>query len=157
VVGDGKLGLLVAQVLREAGAKVVLFGKHPSRIRALETTPVSEAKAHARSFEVVVEASGSESGFALALDLLQPRGALVLKSTFHGKASIDTSRVVVDEIDVIGSRCGRIAPALDLLARGANCVDVDSLISEEKALDEGVAALSLAARPGVLKVLLARR
>ena len=90
VVGDGKLGLLVAQVLRGAGGEVVLFGKHPTRIRGMETTPAAAAKDCERSFQVTVDASGAEEGFALALALTEPRGALVLKSTFHGKAKIDT-------------------------------------------------------------------
>ena len=101
----------------------------------------------------MVEASGDASGFTLALDLLRPQGTLVLKSTFHGETPIDAARVVVEEITVVGSRCGRFAPALDLLARGA--VDVVDLISEVVSLDRAEAALSRAAEPGVLKVLLA--
>ncbi|MGH9903689.1 MAG: alcohol dehydrogenase, partial [Pyrinomonadaceae bacterium] len=87
-----------------------------------------------------------------ALALVRPRGTLVLKSTFHGTTEIDAARVVVDEISVVGSRCGRFAPALDLLARGA--VDVDGLISEVYPLSDGVKAIDRAAAKGVLKVLL---
>jgi threonine dehydrogenase-like Zn-dependent dehydrogenase len=105
-----------------------------------------------REFDVVVEASGSESGFQLALDLLRPRGSLVLKSTFHGETRVATARIVVDEISVIGSRCGRFQPALDLLARGA--VDVESLISEQYSLADGVRAMERATADGVIKVLL---
>jgi threonine dehydrogenase-like Zn-dependent dehydrogenase len=100
----------------------------------------------------MVEASGSETGFELALDLLRPRGVLVLKSTFHGATNLHAARIVVDEISVIGSRCGRFAPALELLK--TNAVDVVSLISEELRLADGVRAIGRASEPGVLKVLL---
>jgi len=158
VIGDGKLGLLCAMVLAAEGAAPVLIGKHDAKLdlarrRGIEGVTVEHAGAYARGFDVVVEASGGASGFALALDLLRPQGALVLKSTFHGATPVDASRVVVDEIRVIGSRCGRFAPALDLLARGA--VDVASLVSEVLPLDRAEDAMRRAAAPGVLKVLLA--
>jgi threonine dehydrogenase-like Zn-dependent dehydrogenase len=159
VIGDGKLGLLAAQVLHGAGASVVLVGKHETKrriatARGIETTTIEDARRGGRTFDVAVEASGEQSGFDLALDLLRPRGTLVLKSTFHGATPIDAARIVVDEIQVVGSRCGRFAPALDLLARGA--VEVDALVSDQLPLARGTLALELAARPGVLKVLLAR-
>jgi threonine dehydrogenase-like Zn-dependent dehydrogenase len=157
VIGDGKLGLLCAQVLATTGAQIVLVGKHESKLqiaarRGLETMSADEAQSRAKAFDVAVEASGSPTGFALALDLLRPRGVLVLKSTFHGKAEMDAARIVVDEITIAGSRCGRFAPALELLRTGA--VDVESLISEELRLTEGLRAMKRAAEPGVLKVLL---
>jgi threonine dehydrogenase-like Zn-dependent dehydrogenase len=157
VIGDGKLGLLCAQVLATTGAPVVLVGKHEGKLqiasrRGIETMTVAEARSSAKKFEVAVEASGSATGFALALDLLRPRGVLVLKSTFHGAAEMDAARIVVDEISVVGSRCGRFAPALELLKTGA--VDVESLISEELRLTEGLPAMKRASEPGVLKVLL---
>src|SRR2546423_533008 len=105
-----------------------------------------------RAFDVTVEASGSSSGFETALRLLRPRGTLVLKSTFHAMTELNAAPVVVDEISIVGSRCGRFAPALELLRRGA--VDVESLVHEEFPLAEGVRALERAAEPGVLKVLL---
>src|SRR5947209_4660126 len=98
------------------------------------------------------EASGSSSGFETALRLLRPRGTLVLKSTFHGTTELNAAPVVVDEINIVGSRCGRFAPALELLRRGD--VDVESLIHEEFPLTDGVRALERAASPSVLKVLL---
>ncbi|HEX5062258.1 MAG TPA: zinc-binding dehydrogenase, partial [Kofleriaceae bacterium] len=103
---------------------------------------------------VVVEASGGASGFELALDLLRPQGRLVLKSTFHGTTPLDAARIVVEELEIIGSRCGRFAPALDLLARRA--VDVRPLISDVMSLAHAEQALERAAAPGVLKVLLSR-
>ena len=157
VIGDGKLGLLCAQVLALSGAQVVLVGKHPEKLRlasqrGIEIATVDKALRRKRQFNSVVEASGSSTGFALALDLLQPRGVLILKSTFHGATEIDAARLVVDEITVVGSRCGRMAPALRLLEQ--NLVDVESLISEEYPLADGVEAMHRAAEPGVLKVLL---
>ena len=157
VIGDGKLGLLCAQVVALTGADVVLVGKHAEKLeivarRGVETSSPVEAEKRKREFDVVVEASGAAPGFKLALDLLRPKGRLVLKSTFQGSTEIDAARIVVDEIAIIGSRCGRFAPALELLERQA--VDVESLISEEFALANGVVAMDRAKAAGVLKVLL---
>lgn len=157
VIGDGKLGLLCAQVLALTGAPVLLVGKHSSKLRiaerrGIETTTPKQAARRKRQFDTVVEASGAAAGFELALDLLRPKGQLVLKSTFHGKTELDSARVVVDEISIVGSRCGRFTPALDLLKKAA--IDVDSLISEEYPLADGVHAMRRAATRGVLKVLL---
>jgi threonine dehydrogenase-like Zn-dependent dehydrogenase len=157
VVGDGKLGLLCAQVLETTGADVCLVGKHPNKLqiaarRGIETITSEKAKQRPRRFDMVVEASGSATGFDLALDLLRPRGTLVLKSTFQGATVLRAARIVVDEISVVGSRCGRFAPALELLK--AKAVDVESLISEEYPLSDGVRAIGRASEPGVLKVLL---
>ncbi len=157
VIGDGKLGLLCAQVVGLTGAPTLLIGKHDAKLRiaarrGLETSSPKDAAKRTRQFDVVVEASGSASGFNLALDLLRPKGKLVLKSTFHGTTEVNTARVVVDEISIVGSRCGRFAPALDLLKR--NAIDVDSLISEEYPLARGVHAMKRARAKGVLKVLL---
>ena len=157
VIGDGKLGLLCAQVVALSGASVLLVGKHSSKLRIVErrgietATPRQAAKLK-RQLDVVVEASGAASGFGLALDLLRPKGQLVLKSTFHGKTEFDAARIVVDEVSIVGSRCGRFTPALDLLKKAA--VDVDSLISEEYPLSNGVHAMRRAGTRGVLKVLL---
>jgi len=157
VIGDGKLGLLCAQVLATTGAPVTLIGKHESKLqiaarRGIEAVMVEKAEKRKREFDVVVEASGSASGFDLALDLVHPRGVLVLKSTFHGATRVDAARIVVDEISVVGSRCGRFAPALDLLRQ--NAIDVENLISEECSLTDGVRAMGRAAERGMLKVLL---
>jgi len=157
VIGDGKLGLLCAQVIALTGAAVLLIGKHSSKLRIAERrgieigNPKLAAK-RKQEFDVVVEASGAASGFGLALDLLRPRGQLVLKSTFHGKTELDAARIVVDEISIVGSRCGRFSPALDLLKKAA--IDVDSLISEEYPLSNGVHAMRRAGTRGVMKVLL---
>jgi threonine dehydrogenase-like Zn-dependent dehydrogenase len=157
VIGDGKLGLLCAQVLALTGASLVLIGKHASKLRiaerrGIETATPKQAAKRKREFDIVVEASGAAAGFGLALDLLRPKGQLVLKSTFHGNTELDAARIVVDEISIVGSRCGRFAPALELLKQDA--IDVDSLISEEYPLSNGVHAMRRAATRGVLKVLL---
>jgi threonine dehydrogenase-like Zn-dependent dehydrogenase len=160
IIGDGKLGLLCAQTMALSGASTLLIGKHAEKLRIAErrgietTTPKAAAK-RKREFDVVVEASGSPSGFVGALELLRPRGTLVLKSTFQGPGKIDEidqARLVVDEISIVGSRCGRFQPALDLLKKGA--IDIDSLISEEYPLTRGVHAMERAGKKGVLKVLL---
>ncbi|HVF42891.1 MAG TPA: alcohol dehydrogenase catalytic domain-containing protein [Pyrinomonadaceae bacterium] len=159
VIGDGKLGLLCAQALKVmTGAGVTLVGRHPSKLdiarrRGVETMTTGElSSSHARAFDVTVEASGSSGGFETALRLLRPRGTLVLKSTFHGTTELNAAPVVVDEISIVGSRCGRFAPALELLTRDR--VEVDALIHEEFPLSEGARAFERAAAPGVLKVLI---
>src|SRR5882672_2829363 len=160
VIGDGKLGLLCAQAIALTGAGVLLVGKHAEKLRIAERRGIETASPRTmagrkRDFDVVVEASGSPSGFVGALELLRPRGTLVLKSTFQGPGKveeIDQARFVVDEITILGSRCGRFQPALDLLNKGA--IDIDSLISEEYSLAKGVHAMERAGRKGVLKVLL---
>jgi threonine dehydrogenase-like Zn-dependent dehydrogenase len=157
VIGDGKLGLLCAQVIALSGTSVLLIGKHSAKLRIAErrgieiANPKLAAK-RKQEFAVVVEASGAASGFGLALELLRPKGQLVLKSTFHGKTELDAARIVVDEISIVGSRCGRFSPALDLLKKAA--IDVDSLISEEYPLSNGVHAMRRAGTRGVMKVLL---
>jgi threonine dehydrogenase-like Zn-dependent dehydrogenase len=159
VIGDGKLGLLCAQAIKAlTSAAVTLVGKHRNKLeiarrRDIETVLVDQlTDTAAHTFDPVVEASGAARGFELALKLLRPRGVLVLKSTFHGATEFAAARVVVDEISIVGSRCGRFAPALELLK--ANAVDVDSLISEEYALADGLRAMERAGASGVLKVLL---
>ncbi len=160
IIGDGKLGLLCAQAIALSGASTILIGKHAEKLRiaerrGIETATTRTAAKLKREFDVVVEASGSPSGFVGALELLRPRGTLVLKSTFQGPGKIDEidqARLVVDEISIVGSRCGRFAPALDLLKKGA--IDIDSLISEEYPLARGVHAMERAGKKGILKVFL---
>jgi len=160
VIGDGKLGLLSAQAIKaQTNAAVTLIGRHENKLaiahaRGIETVFVDELGQDSSrgTFDVVVEASGASGGFALAIELTRPRGTLVLKSTFHGATEIDAARIVVNEISIVGSRCGRFAPALELLARDA--VDVSSLITDEFPLVDGVRAMGRATEKGVLKVLL---
>ncbi len=157
VIGDGKLGILCALSIALKSRSVTLVGKHEDKLaigekRGIETVLLENARQSKREFEVVVEASGSESGFDLALDMLKPRGKLVLKSTFHGAAKWQAWRIVVDEITVVGSRCGRFAPALELLRNKS--VVVEDLITEEFPLSEGIKAMKFAEQKGVMKVIL---
>lgn len=157
VIGDGKLGLLCAQVLGTTGAVVTLIGRHANKLqivqnRNVETMLSDKTRQRQGEFDVVVEASGSANGFDQALDLVRPRGVLVLKSTFQGATEVDAARIVVNEISVVGSRCGRFAPALKLLA--ARAVVVEGMISEEFKLVDGVRAMARAADSGIMKILL---
>lgn len=155
VLGDGKLGLLVAQVLQLTGCNLLVVGRHDEKLAILERRGirVQRAEEEIRSeADVVIEATGSPTGFAIALALVRPRGTLVLKSTFHGDVRLDLSAVVVDEVTIVGSRCGPFSPALRLLEQAL--VDVEPLIHDTVPLEEGLAAFERAAAPGVLKVLL---
>jgi threonine dehydrogenase-like Zn-dependent dehydrogenase len=157
VVGDGKLGLLCAKSMKLRSERVSLIGKHKEKMSiaasdGIETVMLGDHLDLARQFDVVVEASGSESGFATAQQLVTPRGKIVLKSTFHGASRWETAGVVVDEITIVGSRCGRLAPAVELLA--SKQVRVDDLISDELPLSKGLRALEIAGTRGVMKVLL---
>lgn len=157
VIGDGKLGLLCAMTLKLRTDSVILIGRHREKLaiaakRGIEGRHADNGSALDRYFDIVVEASGSESGFAVALNLVKPRGAIVLKSTFHGDPRWEPARVVVDEISVVGSRCGRLAPAIDLLA--SNRVQVEDLVTQEYRLEDALSALERAEEKGVLKVLL---
>lgn len=160
VIGDGKLGLLVAQVLSLTGCNLHVIGRHKEKLeilarRGIKTEIVPRGKeSHLpnRWADIVVECTGQATGFASARRLVRPRGTIVLKSTYHGDLSINMSMVVVDEIRLVGSRCGPFAPALRLLEQGL--VDVTSLIEARYGLDEGMAAFERAARRGTLKVVL---
>ncbi len=161
VLGDGKLAQLVSRVLRVAGLRVVLFGKHRNKLALARRAGIStvrvtsgrrEARARAQQYSLVVEATGSPSGFLRAQQLTAPRGTLVLKSTFHGAARVETWPIVVDELTLVGSRCGPFPRALELLRSGQ--VDPRPLIARVFPLAEAPAAIRFAQRPGVLKVLL---
>ncbi|MFV0388529.1 MAG: MDR/zinc-dependent alcohol dehydrogenase-like family protein [Pyrinomonadaceae bacterium] len=157
VIGDGKLGILAAWSMALKSNRVTLIGKHKSKLAVAEsdfikTRLLTDVVDLDSSFDVVIEASGAESGFAIALDLVRPRGKIVLKSTFHGTPKWDAARVVVDEISIIGSRCGRFQAALNILESGT--LDLKRLISERFSLANGVEAMSKAGTNGVMKVLL---
>jgi threonine dehydrogenase-like Zn-dependent dehydrogenase len=156
VLGDGKLGLLIAQVLHAHGATVHLFGKHRTNLAIARRTGVSteliRKRMPVRAFPILVDATGSPDGLGSAIAMCAPRGTVIMKSTVHGLVPIDTAPAIVNEITLVGSRCGRFEPALRLLAFGK--VRVDELISDEFPLDRAAEAFERAASRGVLKVLL---
>jgi threonine dehydrogenase-like Zn-dependent dehydrogenase len=157
VLGDGKLGLLIAQVLRANLRKAHLYGRHPEKLRiaeraGAETTIVGKTLPVGK-YDWVVEATGSQNGLEMAVRMTRPRGTVFLKSTVHGLVRIDTAPVVVNEITLIGSRCGRFEPALDLLKSGR--INVRDMISETMSLARAPKAFAAARRRGALKVLLA--
>lgn len=155
VVGDGKLGQLVAQTLALTGCDLFVVGRHQQKLANLSARGINGGFADAitpRSFDIAVECTGNPAGFELARRALRPRGILVLKSTYAGQLTFDASSLVVDEITLIGSRCGPFAPALELLASGK--VDVKPLIQGHYPLQEGIKAVEQAKTKGVLKVLL---
>ena len=156
VLGDGRLGLLVAQVLRNVNCQVRVIGKHPQKLAMCEKWSI---RARALSEisprhdqDVVVDCTGSASGLELALQMVRPRGTVVLKTTAAAGMSINLAPAVIDEVNIIGSRCGPFREALRALAEKR--VDVASLIQRRMKLEQGVEAIELAGRPGVLKVLL---
>jgi len=162
VLGDGKLGLLVSQVCGHYGARVTLLGRHEKKLALARRWGVAAEQNTEKSgacasdlgrFPYVVECTGAPAAFAQAVALTAPRGTLILKSTYTPSEApkLDWSRIVVDEITILGSRCGPFAPALRLLAGGK--LDVRCLIDHRKPLDQAVEAFELAGRKGSLKVL----
>jgi threonine dehydrogenase-like Zn-dependent dehydrogenase len=158
VIGDGKLGQLIARVLRASGLRVVMIGKHAGKLQLAQVAGIATANLNspvarrADAFTLAVEATGSPSGLALAQQITAPRGTLVLKSTFHGAANVETWPIVVKELTVIGSRCGPFTPALALLRSGR--VDPRPLISRAFNMKDAAEAVRFAQHPGVMKVLL---
>jgi alcohol dehydrogenase len=156
VLGDGKLGLLIAQVLNVHGFAVHQFGRHPEKLAISEKagvhTELASAGIPAAGFDWVVDATGSAQGLRDAIQMTRPRGTVILKSTQHGLAHLDTAPVIVNEITLLGSRCGRFEPALDLLRRGL--INVQDMIANRKKLSDAPEAFEQAARKGTMKVLL---
>ncbi|MDJ1183634.1 MDR/zinc-dependent alcohol dehydrogenase-like family protein [Roseofilum casamattae] len=155
VVGDGKLGQLVAQTIALTGCDLLVIGRHREKLANLEARGIQVGFADSIKegmFDRAIECTGNPSGFALAARALRPRGTLVLKSTYAGELSFDASLIVVNELTVIGSRCGPFDKALALLEQ--HQVDVTALIQAEFPLSEGLEGFKFAGRKGVLKVLL---
>jgi alcohol dehydrogenase len=155
VVGDGKLGQLIVRVLRMTGCRLTVIGRIEQKLKCFESLGVLTFKEDSpvdEKFDVVVEASGSPSGFSLALDLVKPRGVFILKSTTHEDIRFNPACIVIDEVQLVGSRCGRFEPAVRLLERGF--VDVKSLISNIFPFDRALEAFGVAQDPKTLKVLL---
>jgi len=155
VIGAGRLGQLVAQVLAASGATLIVVARHAYQRELLDRRHIpwiSEEHVQTGEADVVVDTTGTPGGFFLARCAVRPRGTIVLKSTYKEEILIDMSKIVVDEIILIGSRCGPFQPALQMLADGT--VDPRELIQGCYPLDQGLQALEHAGRPGVLKVLI---
>lgn len=156
VIGSGRLGLLVAQVLKTCGCQLEVLGRNPLTLelcekKGIQGTPVGEAVPRADR-DVVVECTGSPAGFDLATRLVRPRGTLILKSTYAGDASLNLAGLVINEVTLLGSRCGPFPDAIQALARRE--IDVESMISRRMPLSKGVEAFAAAADPRCIKVLL---
>ncbi len=156
VLGDGKLGLLAAQVLVTDGRPATLVGKHPEKMAIvagdlIHPQTLTQLKAQP-TFDLLVECTGSPNGLHLATELVRPRGTIVLKTTTAEPPKLPAARWVIDEITVVGSRCGRFPPALELISRGT--LKLTELVSETVPLSESLSAFRLAQTPGVLKVLI---
>jgi threonine dehydrogenase-like Zn-dependent dehydrogenase len=161
VLGDGKLAQLIARVLRTAIPRVVMYGKHDKKLALARRAGIQSKKVSGdardlkrikENFRLLVEATGSPSGLALAQHMTEPRGTLVLKSTFHGAASVETWPIVVKEITIVGSRCGPFSNSLALLRAGK--LDPKPLITRVFPLEKAPTAIAYAQRSGVMKVLL---
>ena len=155
LIGAGRLGQLIAQTLSLTGVDLRVVARHPFQQellarRGIQRIAVDEVQP--RRWDVVVEATGSASGFELARQALRPRGRLVLKSTYRGEMTLNWSPFVVDEITIIGSRCGPFAPALRLLEKKE--IDPAVLIAKRFPLPAALEAYETARQPGMLKVLL---
>jgi len=155
VVGAGRLGQLVAQVLATTDCNLKVVARHPYQQKLLKQRGISwigEQDVAVGEMDVVVDATGTPSGFHIARRAVRPRGTIVLKSTYAGEMSLNLSGIVVDEITVVGSRCGPFPAAIQLLSSGK--LGLSGLVQATFSLEQGVAAFEVAAQPGVLKVLI---
>jgi threonine dehydrogenase-like Zn-dependent dehydrogenase len=157
VIGDGKLGQLIARALASAGLEVTLVGHHEAKLALARTAGIdayleADLPARVAGADLVVEASGGESGLDLALRLVRPRGTVVLKTTVAGKLSVDLAPVVINEVRVAGSRCGDMRQAIEVLAKKR--VDPTPLVEARYPLSRAREALAHAGRRGALKVLI---
>ena len=155
VVGDGRLAQLIARALKLSCHDITCFGKHQAKLASLEKigirTKIGIAPSDGYSFDLVVEAAGSYSGFSDAVKLAKPRGTIVLKSTVASKEGLDLTPAVVNEVTLVGSRCGLFRPAIEALAAGT--ILVDDLVDSTYPLESIREAVGHARRPGSLKVL----
>lgn len=158
IVGDGKLGQLVAQSLLPTGCRLAALGRHPGKLLPLARLGIAtllDRAPPAAGFDLAIECTGSPEGFAIARRAVRPQGTVVLKSTYRGLTQVDLSAIAVDEIRLIGSRCGPLPKALALLASGR--LDLGYLVDSVYALEDGLAAFERSRQRGVLKVLIGER
>ena len=157
IIGDGRLGILTAQVLETRGCKLLVEGRHEKKLailkaRGINTRRVTEVHPeYTDKFDIVIDCTGSPSGLEQAIQRVRPRGTVVLKTTVAGKRTFDFNELIIDEIALIGSRCGPFEPAIKALAERK--IDVTPLISKVFTLDEGIKAFNYASQKGVMKVL----
>ena len=154
VIGAGRLGQLIAQTLALTGCNLRVVARHDYQQKILTGRGIriiAEEDLQPWRWDIVVEATGSPDGFSLARQAIRPRGTLVMKSTYKGEMSVNFSSIVVDEVNIVGSRCGPFDPALRLMEMGE--VDPSVLIADEFGLGEALQAFERAAQPGVLKIL----
>jgi threonine dehydrogenase-like Zn-dependent dehydrogenase len=155
VLGDGKLGLLIAQVIRTQTQEVFCVGHHPRKLAILQRRGIQTCLKNCdrdQKFDIIVEATGNPKGISDALNWIKPRGKIVVKSTFYGQSGIDISRMVINEIQLIGSRCGPFKKALDFLQ--SELIDVRDMVDGDYPLEVAQEAFELAKRPESIKVLL---
>jgi threonine dehydrogenase-like Zn-dependent dehydrogenase len=156
VVGDGRLAQMICQVLKLSCPDVTCFGRHQNKLANLEKfgipTKIGIASSDEQTYDLVVEATGSNSGFADTMKLVRPRGTVILKSTIASRENLDLTPTVVNEITLVGSRCGLFKPAIDALA--TRIISVDSMIDSTFPLEKFSDAIEHAKKPETLKVFL---
>lgn len=155
VLGDGKMGLLVGQVLSATGCDLTVVGKHREKLSILEEIDIKTGLVFnfkGKEFDVVVDCTGSQAGMERALGIVKPRGKIIIKTTVAKRGYLDLNRVVVNEISLIGSRCGPFSPAIDAI--GSRKIDLYSLISDKFDLKDGLTAFQNAKRKDALKIIL---
>jgi len=156
VVGDGRLAQLIIQVLKLSCPNITCFGKHKNKLQNLVNSGIKIKigidHSDEQSFDLVVEATGSNSGFSDTMKLIKPRGTVVLKSTIASRENLDLTPTIINEITLVGSRCGLFKPAIDALATGI--VSVDSMIDSTFPLENFSEAIEYAKKPDTLKVFL---
>jgi len=155
VLGDGRLGILTAQTLALSGCEPLVIGRHREKLSILDGLGIKTMLAGGwfqRDFDYVVDCTGSGSGLQAAISLVKPRGTVILKTTVKERQSVDLNKLVIDEITVIGSRCGPFGPAIKALREGS--IRVAPLVTRIFPIEEGIRALDLAARKGTIKIIL---
>ncbi len=155
VIGDGKLGLLISQVLKLTGCRLCLVGKHSRKLALASSWGISTALVDdlpSQRFDLVVEASGSAAGFTTALQMVRPRGTMILKSTYNGQLRLNAAPIVIDEITIVGSRCGPFPAAIRILQQGL--IQVEPLVDQVYPFGDALRAFEHAQKKGTLKILL---